>query len=406
MLPENWTVTTVGEHADVLTGFAFKSAEYTSTEGDVKLLRGDNIAPHKLRWREVKRFPSARAAEVARYGLRAGDFVVAMDRTWLPSGVKIAEVTETDLPCLLVQRVARLRAKETLHQGLMKHLFSDHRFNQYVRGVQTETAVPHISPADLREYPIKLPPPFEQRRIAEILSTWDRAIATVDALIVNAREQKSALMQALLTGRTRRSGFCAEWTATSIGAVCDQVTELAGEAVNLPVLSCSKHNGFVESLKYFKKKVFSDDLSGYKVVRRGMIAFPTNHVEEGSIARQDIVDAGLVSPIYCVFKPRTVDSQFLIRLLKTDAFTQRFAAATNASVDRRGSLRWKEFSKICFDLPPPDEQRAIAAVINDAERKERTLTEQRDALREEKTALMQQLLTGKRRAKPAESEAA
>jgi type I restriction enzyme S subunit len=269
-----------------------------------------------------------------------------------------------------------------------------------------QNAQKNINLEVLRPLLLLTPPLREQRRIAEILSTWDRAIETVDALIANAREQKSALMQVLLTGRARLPGFGGEWTTTTIGAVCDQVTERAGEAVNLPVLSCSKHDGFVESLKYFKKKIFSDDLSAYKVVRRGMIAFPTNHVEEGSIARQDLVDAGLVSPIYCVFQPVAVDGPFLIRLLKTDAFTQHFAAATNASVDRRGSLRWKEFSKLCLELPPLREQRAIADMINAADGNERILANQRDALRQEKIALMQQLLTGKRRVNTTESEAA
>ncbi len=93
----------------------------------------------------------------------------------------------------------------------------------------------------------------------------------------------------------------------------------------------------------------------------------------------------MVSPIYCVFEPKpVVHNNFLIKLLKTDAFTQRFAAATNASVDRRGSLRWKEFSKIGFDLPSLEEQMAIAAVIEDAERAEKMLMNQRVALREEK----------------------
>lgn len=267
-------------------------------------------------------------------------------------------------------------------------------------------AQPGLNIADIEGFEFAFPNPEMQRRIADILSTWDRALETVEALIANARKQKTALMQALLTGRTRLPGFEGAWAPITIGAVCDQVTERAGAATDLPVLSCSKHDGFVESLKYFKKKVFGDDLTGYKVVRRGMIGFPTNHVEEGSIARQDIVDAGLVSPIYCVFQPRDVDGEFLIRLLKTDTFTQRFAAATNASVNRRGSLRWKEFSKLHFDLPPPEEQRAIAAVINDTEAKGRALTAQRDALREEKSALMQQLLTGKRRVRVTESEAA
>ena len=49
MIPEGWTATTIGHHAEVLTGFAFKSAEYTADKQDIKLLRGDNVAPHRLR---------------------------------------------------------------------------------------------------------------------------------------------------------------------------------------------------------------------------------------------------------------------------------------------------------------------------------------------------------------------
>jgi type I restriction enzyme S subunit len=264
----------------------------------------------------------------------------------------------------------------------------------------------HVKKSEIEDYEVLVPPLNEQRRIAEIISAWDRTIGTVEALIANAQQQKAALMQALLTGKRRLPGFDAAWSMTTIGAVCDQITERASDAIDLPVLACSKHDGFVESLKYFKKKVFSDDLAAYKVVRRGMIGFPTNHVEEGSIARQDIVDAGLVSPIYCVFEPRAVDGQFLIRLLKTDNFTQRFAAATNASVDRRGSLRWREFAKLPLNLPSLDEQRAIAAVIGVAEDKEHLLAAQADAVRQEKSALMQQLLTGKRRVKAVQREAA
>ncbi|HEY3814685.1 MAG TPA: restriction endonuclease subunit S [Caulobacteraceae bacterium] len=267
-------------------------------------------------------------------------------------------------------------------------------------------AQPGLNIGDVELFSFYFPTLNAQRQIAELLSAWDQAIDTVQALIANARQQKAALVQALLTGRNRLPGFSDEWYETSIGEVCEQVTERAAKAVHLPVLSCSKHDGFVESLNYFGKKVFSDNLADYKVVHRGMIAFPTNHIEEGSIALQAIADAGLVSPIYCVFQTTAVDRHFLINLLKTDAFTQRFAAATNASVDRRGSLRWREFSRILLNLPSRAEQVAIASVIADAGRNAATLTAQLAALRKEKGALMQQLLTGKRRVKLDEASAA
>ena len=163
----------------------------------------------------------------------------------------------------------------------------------------------------------------------------------------------------------------------------------------------------VESLSYFKKKVYSDDTSNYKVMRRGTFGFPSNHVEEGSIGYQDLCDAGIVSPIYCVFATSNeVDDGFLYKLLKTDRYRQIFAAATNASVDRRGSLRWKEFSRIPLPLPPLEEQRAISEAVDAVAATETAYQTQLTALRQEKAALMQQLLTGKRRVKLPESEVA
>src|SRR5438128_1303555 len=89
----------------------------------------------------------------------------------------------------------------------------------------------------------------------------------------------------------------------------------------------------------------SEDLSAYKLVRRGQFAYATNHIEEGSIGLQDICDVGLVSPMYTVFKvdEDQVDTSFLFRLLKTETYRQIFASATHSSIDRRGALRWAGF---------------------------------------------------------------
>jgi type I restriction enzyme S subunit len=125
----------------------------------------------------------------------------------------------------------------------------------------------------------------------------------------------------------------------------------------LPVLTCSKHLGFVDSLGFFKNQVFSKDTSTYKIIKRGQIGYPANHVEEGSIGLQNLYDVALVSPIYVVFSVNEgVDSFFLHRVLKLDSYRQKFKMATTSSVDRRGSLRWPAFSKITVSIPPLPEQ--------------------------------------------------
>ncbi|ELY4083255.1 restriction endonuclease subunit S [Cronobacter sakazakii] len=421
MVPKGWSHTTFEKHIDCLTGYAFSSTEYSAEEHDIRLLRGDNIEPGKLRWINAKRWPRNVQENMDKYFLLEGDFVIALDRTWISGGLKVAEVTCDDLPCLLVQRVARIRAKKTLAQGLLRQYFSGYKFEQYVKLTQTATAVPHISPNDIKQFSLLLPPIAEQKKIAQILSTWDKAISVTEKLLTNSQQQKKALMQQLLTGK-KRLGMPADsyefklthygsipkdWDYPAIKEVCTQVSEKNSEAADYPVLSCSKHDGFVDSLKYFNKKVYSDDLSGYRLIHRGCFGFPSNHIEEGSIGLQSLYETGIVSPIYVVFRasPTLVDNSYLYAVLKTDHYRQIFGAATNASVDRRGSLRWKEFSQIHVPLPPLKEQQKIAAVLSAADAEIFTLEKKLACLKDEKKALMQQLLTGKRRVKVEAEEA-
>ncbi len=101
-------MTRLADVVDMTFGFAFKSSDFSERRGgDIRLLRGDNIAQGRLRWDGVKRFPIARLAEVERYALECGDIVIAMDRPWIAAGLKYSVVRAADLPSLLVQRVAR-----------------------------------------------------------------------------------------------------------------------------------------------------------------------------------------------------------------------------------------------------------------------------------------------------------
>jgi len=78
------------------------------------LLRGDNVVQNGLRWDEVKRWPPSDVKRYEAYNLEVGDIVLAMDRTWIKAGLKYAVLEETDVPSLLVQRVARLRCRKEL----------------------------------------------------------------------------------------------------------------------------------------------------------------------------------------------------------------------------------------------------------------------------------------------------
>src|SRR2546427_2387079 len=101
-----WASVHLGDVVDLLTGFPFKSDRYVGDNNAPRLLRGDNVAQGTLRWDGAKRWPQNALADVADYWLREDDVILAMDRPWIDAGLKYASVRGSDLPSLLVQRVA------------------------------------------------------------------------------------------------------------------------------------------------------------------------------------------------------------------------------------------------------------------------------------------------------------
>ena len=170
-------MTRIADVVEMTFGFAFKSAEFSDAPDDVRLLRGDNISQGRLRWSGAKRFPMSRIDEVKRYQLAAGDVVVAMDRPWIEAGLKYSVVRKEDVPSLLVQRVARLRTKsDSLDQSFLGWVIGSAAFTNYVVGVQTGSAVPHISGKQIGDFEFVLPPIEVQRAIAATLGALDDKI--------------------------------------------------------------------------------------------------------------------------------------------------------------------------------------------------------------------------------------
>jgi type I restriction enzyme S subunit len=167
---------TLGEVIDLLTGFPFKSAQFSNAPENIRLLRGDNVAQGRARWEGVKRWPADDLGEYQQYELRLGDVVLAMDRPWIEAGLKYAAITKTDCPSLLVQRVARLRALPGMDQRYLGYVIGSAGFTSYVLGVQTGTAVPHISGSQIKAYKFTLPPIQQQVATAELLGALDDKI--------------------------------------------------------------------------------------------------------------------------------------------------------------------------------------------------------------------------------------
>lgn len=141
----------------------------------------------------------------------------------------------------------------------------------------------------------------------------------------------------------------------------------AGAETDLPVYSVTKHAGFVPSLEYFKKQVFSRDVAGYKVVEPGDFAYATIHLDEGSIGIAP--ERGLISPMYTVFRPdgSRVDPAFLIRYLKSPRALAHYPQLGKGAVHRRKAISLAALGSLPVPLPPLSQQRRLAAILDHAD---------------------------------------
>lgn len=195
-----WSKKAIGSEIDLLTGFPFPSSQYA--ESGVRLLRGSNVKRGETDWSDdlVQHWKSI-SPDISQYELQVGDLVISMDGSLV--GRSYARLSQADLPALLLQRVARIRSK-IMDIGFLTQFICSDRFVKYCDSVKTVTAIPHISPSDIRRFSIPLPPTkTEQTAIAELLTEMDAELAALEQRREKTRVLKQGMMQELLTGRTR-----------------------------------------------------------------------------------------------------------------------------------------------------------------------------------------------------------
>ena len=176
MSRDGWKLTTLGQYCEVFSGYPFKSIGFTDDPNDIPLVKGENIGQGEVLWDISKRWPLQDITELERYKLIKGDVVLAMDRPWVPAGLKFAKITASAPDALLVQRVARLRGRKGLDQSFLAQLIASPSFVGYVQSVGRGVGVPHISSKEIGAFTFWLPPLMEQEKIGNTLSAYDDLI--------------------------------------------------------------------------------------------------------------------------------------------------------------------------------------------------------------------------------------
>jgi len=377
-----------------------KSDNYSYRQEDIKLLRGDNVVHTYIRWDGVKRWSVTELDGLGRYVLHENDIVLAMDRTWVNSGLKCAVVRKKDLPCYLVQRVARIRGVPPEITGYWSFHLLSHRFEQYVKGNQTETAVPHISKKQIADFLIPIPSLPEQQEIAEILSTWDEAIKQMRKLIDAKKRRKKALMQQLLTGKKRLPGF-GEASKNNSRFPLDWQSLRARDIFevrskknhgNEPVLSVTQDEGVVHRDSLGRRiEASAANTNSYKLVEPGDFVISLRSFQGGLEFSKH---RGIVSPAYHVIRPKMkIDDVFYRYYFKSHDFIGHLAIAVIGIRDGK-QVSYNDFAFMYLPYPSTTEQKMIGTILSAADEEIEILQNKLVAIEKQKRGLMQKLLTG------------
>ena len=254
---------------------------------------------------------------------------------------------------------------------------------------------------------IAVPPYTEQQKIAQILSTWDKAIITTEQLLANSQQQKKALMQQLLTGKKRlldENGvrFTGEWQFKSISQISKRI-QRKSDGEDHPILTISSLSGFVRQDERYSRYMAGESVKNYILLKKGEFAYNKGNsktYEFGCIFDLDSYKSGLVPHVYVCFKlHQGLSHRYFKYLFEADYLKPQLGALVNTGVRNNGLLNIKpsEFMNTKVPVPCFDEQERIADVLHASSETINKLQLKLDALKQEKKALMQQLLTGKRR---------
>ncbi|WP_169513206.1 restriction endonuclease subunit S [Hymenobacter aerophilus] len=185
------------------------------------------------------------------------------------------------------------------------------------------------------------------------------------------------------------------WASVTLGEITKNISIKNTDKKVEQVVSVTKHRGIVNSLDFFKKQVFSKELSTYKVIKREQFAYATIHLDEGSIGFLAEHDVAVLSPMYTVFeaKKTKVDTGFLFTVLKSDRLLNIYNNVGLGSINRRKSIPYSVFAKIEIPLPSLPEQQQIAEILSTVDEKLAVMDEQLAQTQELKKGLMERLMT-------------
>ncbi|MEJ6389825.1 restriction endonuclease subunit S [Gymnodinialimonas ulvae] len=405
---EGWQSVELGSFMEFKNGLNANKDAYGSGVKFVNVM--DIFRSPELHADKITGSVQASPKAASEYSVVHGD--ILFNRTSeTPEDIAFASVYMDAEPITFGGFVIRGRqTRKLLDPEFCKYVFrTDNVRRETVRRCQGAVRA-NIGQQDLSKVPLKIPPFAEQRKIAAILQTWDEAIEKLNALRSLNIRRRVWLRTHLFTGKVRLPGFTGEWRKVRLSDVLHEHRSKSTGAEE--VYSVSVHKGLVNQVEHLGRSFSAANTDHYNRVLPGDIVYtksPTGDFPLGIIKQSKIDSEVIVSPLYGVFTPESYALGVIL-----DALFESPLAARNYlhPLVQKGAKNTiavtnKQFLEGKLHLPmDPDEQAAIANVVNASHAELACLDAEIKALTDQKRGLMQKLLTGEWRVKVSDDEEA
>lgn len=266
----------------------------------------------------------------------------------------------------------------------------------------------HVQRGEITDQIVDVPTLAEQRRIGEILRTWDEAVEKIERVIVAKTALRGAISRAVF-GNGHNAHKCADFVPLSELSCRVRTPD---DGVGHPVLTISGKSGFLRQDEKYGRFMAGRSVEDYTLLRRGEFSYNKGNSKtypQGCVYRLDD-ESGLVPHVYVSFRlsGASLNPDYFVHLCRSGFLNHQLHRLINSGVRNNGLLNItaEEFFSCRIPVPPLARQEMIAGVCGDADQEIGILERQRDALVQQKRGLMQKLLTGEWTVKVPESQEA
>ena len=389
VIPMEWEVSKLGDLGEIISGLTYSPNDID--EEGILVLRSSNVKERQLVYTDNVFVKTEKFNPV-----KKGDILICVRNGSKSLIGKNALITAEAEGFAFGAFMAIYRSD---YNNYLYQIFGTDLFQKEINKNLGAT-INSINGSDLKLFKLPIPPLPEQQKIAEILSTWDNAIATCKKTIETLEDRNKGLAQQLLSGKKRLSGFSEKWNKTELGKISKRVTA-KNEELNDTVVTISAQRGFVLQEDFFNKRVASDTLSGYFLLKKGQFAYNksySNGYPMGAFKRLNNFDKAVVTTLYICFELlENVNSDYMVHFFENGFMTNNLMKVAKEGGRAHGLLNigLDDFMSLELTIPSFEEQTAIAQVLETADQELKSYETKLEALQLQKKGLMQQLLTGK-----------